>query len=129
MLIESCQTLIYILIILQRKIENIKAGDKVVSTNSETGEKGEKAVLRTFINESSELAHVFANGEEIIATQSHLFYVVDKGWIPAKDLANGSILILPDGSQTLVEHVVLETLNEPVKVYNFEVADWHTYPA
>ena len=108
-------------------IENIKAGDKVVSTNIETNENGEKPVARTFINESNELAHIWVNGEEIIATPSHLFYEVDKGWVFASSLGHGSILMLPDASRIEVERVTFETLKEPVKVYNFEVADWHTY--
>jgi hypothetical protein len=108
-------------------IERIKAGDRIISTNVETMESGEKAVLQTFINESKELTHVFVNDEEITATPNHLFYVADKGWIPAAKLSNGNVLMLSNANQVEIERVTLERLEEPVKVYNFEVEDWHTY--
>ena len=108
-------------------IENIKVGDKVISTDADTGANSEKSVIRTFVNESTDLAHIYVNGEKITATPGHLFYVIDKGWIPAGSLSQGSVLVLPEENRTEVKHVELEILKEPVRVYNFEVADWHTY--
>ena len=42
-------------------IENIKAGDKVISTNHETFETAEKTVLETYIREDSKLIHLVIN--------------------------------------------------------------------
>jgi hypothetical protein len=108
-------------------IENIKVGDKVLSTNAETMESGTKPVLQTFINESKELAHVFVDNEEIISTPTHLFYTVGDGWIFAAKLSCENTLMLPGEDQAKVERITLENLEEPIEVYNFEVADWHTY--
>ena len=36
-------------------------------------------------------------------------------------------MLTADGEVLTVARVELEVLEEPVKVYNFEVADWHTY--
>ena len=108
-------------------IENIKVGDKVISTNTETFETREKSVVRTFINESKELVRICVNGEEIVTTTNHPFYVKDKGWIPAASLVCGTVLLLVSGKCIEVETINFETVEEPVKVYNFEVEGFHTY--
>ena len=55
-------------------IENIKAGDKVISTDPETMETDEKTVLETYIREVKRLVRLTINGEEIITTFDHPFY-------------------------------------------------------
>ena len=62
-------------------IETIKSGDMVWASNPETGETDLKRVLQTFINETDELVHVFVNGDEIITTPEHPFYVSQIGWV------------------------------------------------
>jgi hypothetical protein len=108
-------------------IERIKAGDRVISTNTETQESGEKAVLKTFSNVSNELVHVFVNDEEIVATPSHLFYDTYKGWTPAANLTSDSVLRLADASSVRVDKTFFDSIETPVEVFNFQVADWHTY--
>ena len=108
-------------------IEDISSGDKVWSENPETGEKALKEVVQTFVNETNELVHVHVNGEEIITTPEHPFYVPKKGWIGAIDLRAGDILLLQSGECVVVELIQYELLESPVKVYNFEVEDFHTY--
>ena len=108
-------------------IENIIAGDKVWSKNPETGEKELKEVVQTFVNKTDELVHVYVNGEEIITTPEHPFYVPIKGWISAINLRAGDILVLQSGKYVVVELVQHEILESPITVYNFEVEDFHTY--
>ena len=45
----------------------------------------------------------------------------------ADALRAGDEVRLCDGSRINVERTEEEVLEEPVQVYNFEVADWHTY--
>ncbi len=111
----------------QKPIEEIQAGDMVLAENPETGEIALKRVVQTFENESYELVHVFVNGEEIITTPSHPFYVPKLGWTSAIKLRAGDILVLFNGEYVVVEAVQHEILESPVKVYNFEVEDFHTY--
>ena len=111
----------------KKPIEEIKAGDMVLAENPETGEIAYKRVVQTFENESYELVHVFVNGEEIITTPSHPFYVPKLGWTSAIKLRAGDILVLSNGEYVVVEVVQHEILESPVKVYNFEVEDFHTY--
>lgn len=110
-----------------RPIEEIKAGDYVWAWDEETGEVALKEVVETYINETDELVHVFVDGEEIVATPSHPFYSPVKGWTDAVHLRAGDILVLVNGEYVVVEKVQHELLENPVKVYNFQVEDYHTY--
>ncbi|MBQ7326277.1 MAG: hypothetical protein IJW93_02235 [Clostridia bacterium] len=95
--------------------------------NPETGENELKPVVNTFVNEATELVHVFADGEEIVCTNEHPFYSPVKGWITACKLRAGDILVSLNGNYVIVEQVQHEILEAPIKVYNFEVEDFHTY--
>ena len=108
-------------------IENIKAGDKVISTDPETFETAEKTVLETYIREDSKLIHLMINGEEIITTETHPFYVKNRGFVNAGELAIGDELLDSNCNVLLVENHSVELTDEPTKVYNFQVEDFHTY--
>ena len=108
-------------------IEKIKAGDMVWAENPETGEKGVKEVVQTFVNETTELIYVHIGNEEIVTTPEHPFYSPVKGWIAACKLRAGDIIVLCNGSYVTVEKIQHEILESPITVYNFEVADFHTY--
>ena len=74
-----------------------------------------------------ELVHICVNGETISATPTHPFYVDKLGWTLARSLRAGDILVLSNGELVTVEWVQHEILESPIKVYNFEVEDFHTY--
>jgi hypothetical protein len=74
-----------------------------------------------------ELVHIGVNGETISATPTHPFYVDKLGWTLARSLRAGDILVLSNGELVTVEWVQHEILESPIKVYNFEVEDFHTY--
>ena len=67
------------------------------------------------------------NDEEIITTSNHPFYVYKFGWTLAGSLRAGDVLVLSNGELVTVEWVQHEILESPIKVYNFEVEDFHTY--
>ena len=108
-------------------IEQIKVGELVWAWDEKTDDVVLKQVVETYINETTELTHVFVNGEEIIATPTHPFYCPTKGWTDAAHLRAGDILVLVNREYVVVEKVQHELLKNPVKVYNFQVADYHTY--
>ena len=108
-------------------IENIKAGDKVIATNPETFEVAEKTVLETYVRDTTELLHLTINGEVIKTTFEHPFYVKDVGFVEAGKLQVGDKLVDSKGNLLVVEEKKLEITDEPVKVYNFKVDDFHTY--
>lgn len=67
-------------------IEKIRAGDLVWAWDEETGDVALKPVVETYINETTELTHIFVGGEEIVATPTHPFYCPVKGWTDAAHL-------------------------------------------
>lgn len=110
-----------------KPIEEIEVGDKVLSENELTGEVAVKTVTETYVNETEELVHIGVNGETISATPSHPFYVDKLGWTLARSLRAGDVLVLSNGELVTVEFVQHEILESPIKVYNFEVEEFHTY--
>ena len=108
-------------------IENITSGDYVWAADPETGEAALKQVVQTFVNEATELVHVTVKGEEIVCTTEHPFYSPVKGWTAACKLRAGDILVTVNGEYVVIEKIQHEILESPVKVYNFEVKDFHTY--
>ena len=111
----------------QAPIEIITEGEYVYATDPETGESGYKQVVQTFVNETNELVHVKTDGDEIVCTREHPFYVPVRGWTAACDLRAGDILVRSNGEYVVVEAIEHELLESPITVYNFEVEDFHTY--
>ena len=110
-----------------KTIEEIEVGDKVLSADETTGEVAVKMVTETYVNKTDELIHIGVNGETISATPTHPFYVDKLGWTLARSLRAGDVLVLSNGELVTVEWVQHEILESPIKVYNFEVEDFHTY--
>ncbi|OPX42928.1 hypothetical protein CLHUN_32520 [Ruminiclostridium hungatei] len=108
-------------------IESIKAGGRVISTNIDSFEVAEKTVIETYIRETTELVHLTISGELIKTTFEHPFYVKDVGFVNAGELVVGNEVLDSSGNVLLVENIKVEITNEPTKVYNFQVDDFHTY--
>ena len=73
------------------------------------------------------LVHLIVNGEEIVTTEGHPFYVKEIGVVNASELSEGDILTDSEGREMPVQSASTEVTNEPVKLYNFQVEDYHTY--
>lgn len=128
-----------------KKIEEIEVGDEVLAYDEETGEQAYKPVTRLFRNETEEWYHIRVNGEEIVCTGGHPFYILNAEndrnivnfegvkssgigkWICARELRASDKVLLSDGSCGIIETIGVETLSTPATTYNFEVADFHTY--
>ena len=67
------------------------------------------------------------NGEEIITTETHPFYVNKYGFVNAGELIVGDELLDVNGNVLLVENHSVELTDESTTVYNFQVEDFHTY--
>ena len=65
--------------------------------------------------------------EEIVTTESHPFYVNNRGFINAGELVVGDELLDLNGNTLLIESYEIELTDEPTTVYNFQVEDFHTY--
>lgn len=118
-----------------KPIEEIQAGDIVLSWDEEKGELEYQAVVRTFQREADDLLALIVGGEErpIKVTTNHLFFVrpgcpsIERGgkWTKAGQLFPGFEVLRPDGRWVQVTKI--ERLKEKVRVFNFEVASNHNY--
>jgi hypothetical protein len=114
-------------------IESVKIGDIVLAKdqNDPGGALIECVVVNTFMRYDQEVATVTLTNLltdetlEITGTLEHPFYVVGKGFINLGDLEVGDICVAPNGSEFVVQGVVV--LEERQTVYNFEVEGGHTY--
>ena len=104
----------------------IKVRDIVLSSDPETAYK---EVLNTFIYVKDTLVYVTVDGETIETTKEHPFWVEGQGWTKAKFLETGDQLRNANGNALIIDDVDIVPLpeNQYTLVYNFEVADFHTY--
>lgn len=71
-----------------KKISDIEVGDQVLTFDEETGDEVYKPVLELFkydVTDDDILEIEFENGETVICTENHEFYVNGE-WVKAKDL-------------------------------------------
>lgn len=124
-----------------RPIEEIKAGDSVLSWNEQNKRVEHQRVTQTFVRHAESLVAVTIEGAgdaPLVTTDEHPFYVhrardglgddddEDAGeWVPAGKLRAGDRVRRPSGEWVRVLRV--ETRAEGATVYNFEVANTHTY--
>jgi subtilisin family serine protease/flagellar hook assembly protein FlgD len=106
-------------------IENIKIGDKVLAQNTENGETDYKPVESLFSKTVEEIYKINVGDEVIETTNSHPFWVKDKGWVLAEELTIGDLLTDSKGQQLSI--LDIQILKEAQQVYNFSVAEYHTY--
>ena len=111
----------------QIRIDEIEVGDKVWAYDIFTGETELKEVLTVYVHEVDEILHLQTSCGDIDTTTNHPFYVIERGWVAAGDLVEGDEIYLLDGTVAYVTSSELEKLDEPIKVYNLEVADFNTY--
>ena len=109
-------------------IEDIKEGMKVYSKNLATGENELKEVLGTSKRTIRTATYkVTVNGEVIESTDNHPYYVKNKGFVEAKDLVKGDILVDANGVEHTIEAIELVNNSTTVTVYNMNVAGNHNY--
>jgi len=109
-------------------IEKIEVDDMVLSADVSTMQVSYKKVLETYIRKVNKLIHLIINGETIVTTADHPFFVKGMGFINAADLTIGFELVNQYGEVLNVEQIFREDLDdETVDVYNFQVDEYHTY--
>ena len=111
-------------------IDEIEPGDTVWSRDPETGEFGCREVVALKITPEQRVLSVevstFEGGSEIFGvTAEHPFRVVGEGWKPAEELKPGDEIFTSAGGWMRVTGSTWQAHTQTV--YNFEVADFHTY--
>ncbi|QDU95673.1 polymorphic toxin-type HINT domain-containing protein [Lignipirellula cremea] len=115
-----------------KNIEDIEVGDTVVSYNEATGENELKPVTDTFDRVSDHLRILeieTADGERqtLETTDEHPFFTPLSGWIKAGELKVGDTVLDHQRQTATVRQTIHESHLDGVAVYNFTVADNHTY--
>ncbi|MFV3130842.1 polymorphic toxin-type HINT domain-containing protein [Niveispirillum sp. KHB5.9] len=110
-----------------KPIEQVAVGDQVLSLDETTGQQEVKNVTELTNRVADRLVTVQYGNATIEATPEHPFYVPGRGWITAEALRVGDPLLGRDGRTAPVSATA--TRDNPVKVFNFEVADNHNYYA
>ncbi|WP_460064944.1 polymorphic toxin type 27 domain-containing protein [Streptomyces sp. YKOK-I1] len=108
-----------------KSIEDIKVGDRVWSQDQVTGKKSLQPVLRLFHRTVDSLVRISTTDGQVEATDSHRFWVRDRGWVEAGKLRAGDTFEARDGGSTQVLGTTV--VKGSVDVFNFEVARNHTY--
>jgi hypothetical protein len=112
----------------ERPIEDLRAGDKVWARNLVTGTDELHLVEETFVRQATTLYHLTIAGNVVTTTDEHPFMVQNMGWILARDLQPGDVLLTPGGTVTLgrieIEH---RDQDDAETVYNFHVHTHHNY--
>jgi hypothetical protein len=113
-------------------IETIVPGTLVLSRPEDGGDEPDwRPVLQAFTSTSRGLVRLTTvnrhGGREIFeVTGNHPFFTESDGWTDARHLIPGADLLI-DGEGQPVQVLHAETFDRQVPVYNFEVAEFHTY--
>lgn len=129
-----------------RNIEELRAGDEVLSYNEHTKRLEVQTVAQTFIRKTDRVyTLVYDTGTKLQTTATHPFYIEGKGWVKAADLHIGDDSLLAgevspldiyggarlqnvsyrQSKQGVIVGITVE--ERPETVYNFEVNETHTY--
>ncbi|WP_443944866.1 polymorphic toxin-type HINT domain-containing protein [Pedobacter sp. AW1-32] len=108
----------------QKAIEDILEGDEVWAWDEETNTTALKNVISTMQREVDATVEISLEGETIETTAEHPFYTRN-GWKDAADLNEGEELITKEGKWKPIKKHGFSYQKR--KVFNFEVAGWHTY--
>jgi len=119
--------------LIEKNVEDIRAGDLVVSYDAATGQQVFNRVVETYERTSYHLRFIETRSLEtgeiqtFETTDEHPFWQVDVGWVEAADLAVGDQLLQSNGKFAQVVSTRYEAHPDGVTVYNFQVADSHSY--
>ncbi|MFC8765779.1 polymorphic toxin-type HINT domain-containing protein [Streptomyces sp. NPDC057193] len=114
-----------------KKIEEVEAGDVVVTTDVATGKNAEKKVLETIRTEDdkdfTEITIATGGGlSSIVATDTHPFWVPAlEEWVPAGNLQIGQWLRTSAG--TLVQITALDHYSKRQRTHDLTIEDIHAY--
>jgi hypothetical protein len=105
-------------------IESIQAGDSVLSYNEADGAFVYSRVLNTFVKTTQQLVRIVVGQDTLLTTPEHLFRTTNAEWYTAGALFPGMSLVMAGGPGTVVS---MQWIDSTLTVYNFEVAETHTY--
>jgi hypothetical protein len=115
-----------------KDIEFIKPGDSVLAYSEQSRDYVVGRVVNIYERRTTRLRRIRVDGagsaDQILKpTPEHPFWIEGKGWTPAADVLQGDVVRLSGDVTGRIRANEQEDLAQEVAVYNFEVADHHTY--
>ncbi len=112
-----------------KNIEDITIGENILSYNEGTQLNEVSVVGDLQQHEEKNIVKLeFESDITITTTAEHPFFILEKGWIKAKDLSLGDVALNVNGSKTIVKEI--HHLEEYQTVYNLlSVAPHHNFYA
>lgn len=107
-----------------RPIESLCVGDVVVAQDVESGKLDQKVILETTLREPTDITRIQTEGEDILATLGHRWFVPGKGWLMTAELAIDMQMHTATGTVTIAG---IEPQEEQQPTHNLVVEDSHTY--
>lgn len=108
-------------------IERIAPGMTVWSWNEQSQRFDTHEVVKLIRASKRSLIEMAVDAQQIVCTEEHPFLLADGTWKRARALKQGDRLFAKDGSRAAVASHARKIVAEPVPVFNFEVAETHTY--
>lgn len=107
----------------EESIEKLRVGDLVLAQDMQTGALEYKPIVRTTQRQAAKLVRVTIGNDVFDCTGGHLFWVVEQGWIKARDLKPGMLMHGAQGTALVTAKE--EGIHAPT--FNLVVADHHNY--
>ncbi len=76
----------------KRPIEQLRPGDRVLTCDPEKGSVTYQTVMGTTVRPSSGTTRLRLEGEDLVSTNGHPFWVIGKGWLQARQVKAGDRL-------------------------------------
>jgi len=106
----------------QKNIEDVREGDYIYTKASPHSDQMIKAKVVDTVEH--DVAEYLIINEELEVTPVHIVFA-NNDWKLAGDLKVGDIMLGLDGQEIQIDSI--RQVKRPVKVYNFEVENFHTY--
>ncbi len=106
-----------------RSIEDLRAGDEVLTQDPRSGALRYQAMVEVYHNPPNATFRIEVDGESIVATGIHRLWKAGKGWTMVRELKAGDVLRTLGG--TAAVKAVVEEKVQPV--FNLRVAEGESY--
>ncbi|MFE7129468.1 RHS repeat-associated core domain-containing protein [Streptomyces sp. NPDC057638] len=115
----------------RKPIEDVRPGERVVTTDPKTGKETTRTVVGTIVTEDDKhfvdlTIRADGRSSSLISTTTQPFWIASKRqWVEAGDLKPGSLLTTPQGATALVEET--QSFEKRQRTYDLTIAHLHAY--
>jgi hypothetical protein len=108
-----------------KPISEVHIGEQVLAYNEATGTTESYAVTNVLVHTDPTMVYLTIDGETIVTTPEHPFYVEDQRWVNAADLHFGDRVRNAGGTSGIVTQIKVEQRAQTM--YNLTVDTAHTF--